>query len=81
MTENEIKKSIEKFVGYNHSSWTIGVAIDPEQRKKEHGDPEHWHQWNASDEEIAKRIAYYFLEKGYNGAGDISDRASYVYIF
>lgn len=81
MTENEIKKSIEKFVGYNYSSWTIGVSLDPDKSKKEHGDPEHWHQWDAADKEAAKRIAYYFLEKGYKGAGDMADRASYVYIF
>ena len=81
MTEDDIKKSIEKFVGYNYSSWTIGVASDPEESRKKHGDPEHWHQWDASDEEAAKRIVYYFLEKGYNGSGGMGDKANFVYIF
>ena len=81
MTENEIKKCIEKYVGYNYSSWTIGVTNDPEKSRREHGDPEHWHQWDASGEEPAKRIAYHFLEKGYNGSGDMVDSANYVYIF
>lgn len=80
-SESEIKSAIEGLVGGNYSIWTIGVTDDPARRKTEHGNPQHWHQWNADTEIAARNVEKYFLDKGMKGAPGGAGRADYVYIF
>lgn len=81
MTEQEIKAEIERHINGRYSVWTIGITDDPDRRKREHGNPQCWHHWDASTEEVARRIESYFLEKGCKGAGGGGGNANYVYIF
>ena len=81
MTEQEIKTEIERHINGRYSVWTIGVTDAPDKRKREHGNPRWWHHWDASTEEVARRIESYFLEKGCKGAGGGRGKANYVYIF
>ncbi len=81
MIEQQIKAEVEKWTSANYSIWTIGVTDRPGQRREEHGNSKHWHQWDASTEETARRIETYFLEKGCKGAGGGRGSANYVYIF
>lgn len=81
MTEQEIKTDIERFIKENYSIWTIGVTDRPEQRKQEHDNPKYWHQWDASTEQVARRIESHFIAKGCKGGGGGLGDANYVYIF
>ena len=80
MKEEEIKEAIEKIVS-NYKVWTIGITDNPDRRKKEHGNPKHWHQWRADTEAIARNVEKYFIAKGMKGAGGGGDTPNYVYIF
>lgn len=80
-SESAIKAAIEGFVGGKYSIWTIGVTDDPVRRKTEHGNPQHWHQWDADTETAARNVEKYFLDKGMKGAPGGAGRADYVYIF
>ena len=79
-SESAIKAAIEKIVTA-YSIWTIGVTDDPVRRKSEHGNPQHWHQWDADTETAARNVEKYFLDKGMKGAPGGAGRADYVYIF
>jgi len=79
-TESEIRAAIEKIVT-QYSVWTIGVTDNPTRRRVEHGNPTHWHQWNADTEDIARNVEAYFLAKGMQGGTGGAGRADYVYIF
>jgi len=81
MTEQEIIAEIEVHIKGNYSVWTIGVTDDPDRRRTEHGNPKCWHHWNASTEQVARRIETYFTDKGCEGAGGGKGNANYVYIF
>ena len=78
--EEVIKTAIEKIVS-NYSNWTIGVTDDPVRRRSEHGNPNHWHHWDAETETTARNVERYFLDKGMKGSGGGPGRADYVYIF
>ena len=80
-SESEIKSAIERIVGGRYSVWTIGVTDDPARRKREHGDPLTWYQWNANTETAARSVERYFLDKGMRGSAGGPGRADYVYIF
>lgn len=79
-SEAAIKAAIEKIVS-TYSVWTIGITDDPTRRKTEHGNPPHWHQWNADTETAARNVERYFLDKGMKGGPGGIGRADYVYIF
>ncbi len=79
-SESAIKAAIKKIVT-SYSIWTIGVTDDPVRRKSEHGNPQHWHQWDADTETAARNVEKYFLDKGMKGAPGGAGRADYVYIF
>ena len=79
-SEADIKAAITKIVG-RYSAWTVGVTDSPTRRKKEHGNPSHWHQWNAATELVARRIEAHFLAKGMHGDTGGGGDADYVYIF
>lgn len=79
-SESAIKAAIEQIVS-SYSNWTIGVTDDPNRRKGEHGNPNHWHQWNADTEQAARNVESYFLAKHMKGGGGGPGRADYVYIF
>ena len=81
MTEQEIKSDIERIINGNYSVWTIGVTDRLDQRRQEHGNPKYWHQWDASTEQVSRRIEAYFLAKGCKGAEGGGGNANYVYIF
>ena len=81
MTEQEIKTEIEGYINGTYSAWTIGVTDDPDRRKQEHDNLQHWHHWNASTEDVARSIEDHFLDKGCKGAGGGRGDADYVYIF
>lgn len=80
-SESEIKSAIEGIVRGGYSAWTIGVTDDPARRKTDHGNPQHWHQWNADTEIAARNVEKYFLDKDMKGAPGGAGRADYVYIF
>jgi len=80
MNEDEIIKGVEKIVNY-YEIWTIGITDDPDRRKKEHGDPKNWHQWEADTEEIARNVEKHFIVKGMQGASGGGDTPNFVYIF
>ena len=79
-SESAIKAAIENMVS-NYSICTIGVTDDPVRRKNEHGNPQHWHQWDADTETAARNVERYFLDKGMKGSGGGLGGADYVYIF
>jgi len=79
-SELAIKAAIEKIV-VSCSNWTIGVTDDPVRRKSEHGNPSHWHQWDADTETAARNVETYFQNKGMKGSPGGLGRADYVYIF
>ena len=79
-SELAIKAAIEGII-VSPSNWTIGVTDDPTRRKSEHGNPTHWHQWDADTETAARNVEKYFLDKGMKGSGGGSGGADYVYIF
>ena len=54
---------------------------DPDKRKKEHGNPKHWHQWDADTEKEARNVESYFIDKGMKGGTGGLGSADYVYIF
>ena len=80
-SESVIKADIERIVGDKYSIWTIGVTDDPVRRKTQHGNPQHWHQWDADTEIAARNVEKYFLDKSMKGGGGGSGGADYVYIF
>jgi len=80
-SESVIKAEIENIVGGKYSIWTIGVTDDPNRRRGEHGNPKHWHQWNADTQQAARNVESYFLAKGMKGGGGGGGGADYVYIF
>ena len=79
-SESAIKAAIEIII-VSYSNWTIGVTDNPVRRKSEHGDPTHWHQWDADTETAARNVEKYFLDKGMKGGGGGLGRADFVYIF
>jgi len=82
MKERDIKIAIERVRGsLSYSSWTIGITDNPEQRKRQHGNPVAWHQWRADTEGIARRVEKYFLDKGMKGGPSGGESPNYVYIF
>ena len=84
-SESAIKAAIEERVSSaktkDYSLWTIGVTDDPNRRKTEHGNPQHWMQWKADSETAARNVEKYFLGKGMKGGGGGGGTADYVYIF
>ncbi len=80
-SESQIKSAIEKIVNGAYSLWTIGVTDDPDKRKEEHGNPKHWHQWDADTEQEARNVESYFIKKGMKGGSGGLGSADYVYIF
>ena len=79
-SELAIKAAIENIL-HDYSLWTIGVTDDLVRRKTEHDNPQHWHQWDADTEIVARNVEKYFLDKGMKGGGGGSGRADFVYIF
>ena len=79
-SESAIKTAIEAII-FSPSNWTIGVTDDPARRRTEHGNPSHWHQWDADTETAARNVERYFIAKGMKGAPGGGGRADYVYIF
>ena len=79
-SEAEIKVAIKEKVSV-YSVWTIGVTDDPDRRKKEHGNPARWYQWNANSEQAARNVEAYFIDEGMKGATGGGGGADYVYIF
>lgn len=79
-SEADIKAAIGKIVG-RYSAWTIGVTDSPTRRKREHGNPSKWYQWNAATEMVARRIEAFFKAKGMQGDTGGRGDADYVYIF
>lgn len=79
-SESAIKSAIEAKVT-NYSAWTIGVTDDPDRRKREHGNPSVWYQWDADFEQVARNVEAYFVEKGMKGDTGGGGGADYVYIF
>lgn len=79
-SESAIKAAIEKIVGH-YPAWTIGVTDDPARRRREHGNPSMWYQWDADTETVARNVESYFLAKGMEGGGGGPGRADYVYLF
>ena len=80
MNESEIIEGIKNQVK-TYSSWTIGITADPNDRRAEHGNPEHWKQWKADSETIARKVEEYFLDKGMKGGAGGGENPTYVYIF
>lgn len=82
MNEREIKIAIERVRGNTrYSSWTIGITDNPGQRKSQHGNPKHWHQWRADTEAMARKVEKHFTEKGMKGEIGGGKSPNYVYIF
>jgi len=81
MTERDIIDAIERIIRENYSAWTIGVTDRPEERRQEHGNPSTWHHWDASTEQVARRIEAYFTDLGCQGDVGGGGNANYVYIF
>ena len=79
-SEATIKAAIEKIVS-RYSAWTIGVTDNPDRRKREHGNPDVWYQWDADSERVARNIEAYFVDKGMKGDTGGGGSADYVYIF
>jgi len=79
-TEAEIKKDIEDIVK-TYSDWTIGVTDTPADRRRKHGHPSPWYQWNADTEQAARNVEAHFIEKGMKGGTGGQGKADYVYIF
>ncbi len=79
-SEASIKAAIESIVT-DYSIWTIGVTDSPSRRRSEHGNPTHWHQWDADTEQAARNVETHFLDKGMKGGTGGLGRADYVYIF
>ena len=79
-TETAIKAAIESLVSV-YSNWTIGVTDDPARRRREHGNPTPWHDWDADTETAARNVEAYFLAKGMKGGTGGPGRADCVYIF
>lgn len=79
-SESAIKSAIEARV-ISYSLWTIGVTDDPDRRKREHGNPSAWYQWDADSEQVARNVEAYFVEKGMKGDTGGGGGADYVYIF
>ena len=50
------------------------------RRRSEHGNPDHWHEWEAHSKQIARNVEAYFLDKGMKGGGG-GDHPNWVYIF
>lgn len=80
VTEAGLKTAIENLVS-DYSIWTIGVTDDLVRRKREHGNPAHWHQWDADTETVARAVEKHFLDKGMKGGTGGPGQADYVYIF
>jgi len=79
-SESTIKSAIEAKVT-TYSAWTIGVTDDPARRRREHGNPSDWYQWDADSEQVARNVEAYFVEKGMKGDTGGGGGADYVYIF
>ena len=80
-SETDIKAAIERVVKEKYSIWTTGVTNDSNRRRREHGNPKSWIQWNADTEQAARNVEKYFLDKSMKGGGGGLGRADYVYIF
>jgi len=73
--------SEQQIVMSNYPIWTIGVTKDFISRRREHGNPDIWHEWKVYTDAAAKNIVRYFVSKDMKvgmGAGGYAD---YVYIF
>jgi hypothetical protein len=80
MKESEIIQAIDKKV-ITYRLWTIDITEDPKQRKEQHGNPEHWADWKADSETIARNVEKYFIDKGMKGGTGGGDHPTYVYTF
>ena len=77
---SQITAEIEDIVVY-YPSWTIGITDNLARRKREHGYPILWHDWDAITESSARKIEKYFLDKGMKGETGGGISPNYVYIF
>ncbi len=80
LSESQIISEIGSIVAH-YPSWRIGITDDLDRRKREHGNPVRWHQWNAVTETSARNIERHFLGKGMQGAPGGGLSPNYVYIF
>ena len=85
MKEDEIIQKIEDRVNSakrkDYTIWTVGITDDLERRKKEHGNPKYWEDWEADTEEITRSVEKHFLAKGMKGDDGGGKTPNYVYIF
>ena len=78
-SETTIKAGIERLVT-TYSLWAIGLTDDPDRRVVEIGSPMGWRQFDADNEQVARNVDAYFVDKGMEGdTGDGVTAAKHVY--
>ena len=85
MSKQALINAIDKIVGNNYGIWTIGITNDPARRKREHKADgkkvDHWRDWSADSESIARSVEKHFLDKGCKGGGGGGINPTFVYVF
>ncbi len=85
MKSSEINSEIEEIVKLKpegvYSKWQIGRANSPSDAKKQHGNPNDWHDWDADSADDAIETVDYFVGKGMRKEGVGYGGADFVYIF
>lgn len=72
--------AIKRIVHYI-PTWTIGVTNSPGRRKREHGNPDSWHQWDAHTEQAARDVETHYVSQGMKSDADEGRTGNHVYIF
>ena len=80
MDKQKIIDEIENKVN-TYPNWYIGITDNPQRRKGEHDNPSSWHYWNADNENIARNVEKYFLDKLMKGDVGGGNNPTYVYIY
>jgi len=60
-SEKQLKEKVDYIVKGKYSSYTIGVTDDSNKRKRDHGNPKHWHHWDGDTEMVARNVVAYLI--------------------
>ena len=76
-----IIKEIDGVVKGDHARWRVGIAKDPERRRKELGEPSTWRAWDAGTEDQARAIEWHFLDRRMRSDPGGGAGSRHVYVF
>ena len=81
MNKFVIIEQIDGLVNPHYGRWHIGISSDPEESRKELGNPKPWRYWSANYLGEAIAIRDHFVARGARLSEDSHSSGNIVYVF